>query len=371
MTPTSSTPLESIGGQFRIPGDFLHGEVYGSGHINGTYRVAYRQSKGVRRYIHQRINPQVFPHPDLNMANIQRVAAHFQAKAKAPHSGSPRRDFLTLVPTLAGDFCWIDGNGDYWRTYNFIEGAYTCDIARTPRQAAAAGAAFGGFLRDLADLPGEPLHVTIPDFHHTPKRLAALQAAAAADACGRSGHCHKEIDFILSHDNLAGRVVAAMAAGVIPERIIHNDTKLNNVLLDRHTHKEVCVVDLDTVMPGSMLFDFGDMVRSVVNSAAEDEPDLDKVRFRLDIFTALCETYLSATGKLLTAAEKDLLVAAGPLIALELGARFLTDYLIGDIYFKPAYDNHNLVRSRVQLKFLAEMERLSDPMAAVIERVIK
>ena len=359
--------LAAIGRNFRIPGEFREGEPYGAGHINDTYRVAYERCRGRRRYILQRINRRVFPHPERNMENIRRVTAHLHGKRCFPGAVADRPAGLELVPALDGRAYWVDGAGEYWRTYLFIENAYGCDVARHPSQARSAGAIFGRFLRDLADLPGPRLHVTIADFHHTPKRIAALQAAGLADPLGRAAACRRELDFVLSRAAEADLLVQGLADGTLPERTTHNDTKLNNVLFDQHSHRGICAVDFDTVMPGSVLYDFGDLVRTTAASAPEDESDPRRVNFRRDMFEALCEGYLGSAGSILTPGETALLAKAGPLICLELGARFLTDYLEGDLYFKTAYAHHNLVRCRVQLQLVMEMEKAAESMAAIIK----
>jgi len=370
MSTTLNRKLAAISRRFRIPGEFKAGEPYGAGHINDTYRVSYERCRGIRRYILQRINGRVFPYPDLIMANIRRVSDHLRSKRVLVGNGPVRPSWLMLIPAVDGKPYWIDGAGDYWRACLFIEKTYACEVARHPAQAAGAGTALGRFFRDLVDLPGPRLHATIPDFHHTPKRLAALQAAVQADPLGRAAGCQPDIEFALSRELRMGLVVQGLAAGTLPERVCHNDTKLNNVLLDKKTHAGVCVVDLDTVMPGSVLYDFGDLVRSTVNPAVEDETDFSLVQCRLEMFAALCEGYLGAAGSSLTKGEKELLTTAGPLITLELGMRFLTDYLQGDTYFKTAYSDHNLIRCRGQFRLVAEMERKADRMAEIVDRCL-
>ncbi len=349
----------------------MAGEPYGAGHIHDTYRVAYERCRGIRRYIVQRINRGVFPRPEPMMENIQRVCEHLRVKRVLAGPGPTRPTWLGPVPALDGRSFWIDAAGEYWRAYHYVADSYSCDRPREPRQAAQAGAAAARFQHDLADLPGPRLHLTLPHFHHTPRRLAALKASLAADALGRAGACRREIDFALAREQLAGRVVEGLARGTLPERIVHNDTKFNNVRFDRRTHAAICLVDLDTVMPGSVLYDFGDLVRTTVNPAAEDAADLRQAVCRMDMFQALCRGYLGVAGYFLTQNETVLLADAGPLITLELGIRFLSDYLDGDRYFKTGHETHNLMRCRTQFHLVAEMERRADEMAGIVERSLK
>jgi Ser/Thr protein kinase RdoA (MazF antagonist) len=243
--------------------------------------------------------------------------------------------------------------GNFWRAFHFIEGTRTVDVVESPAQAFQVAQAFGRFQKLLADLPAPRLHDTIPDFHHTPKRFAALEKAIAADAFNRSASAKAEIDFALRHQAICSALLAAQ----LPERVTHNDTKLNNVLLDAATGEGLCVIDLDTVMPGLALYDFGDLVRSAANPAREDEHDLAKVEMEFPLFEALLRGYLSGAGNFLTTAEKSLLPIAGQVIAFELGLRFLTDFLEGDAYFKTHRAGQNLDRCRVQFKLVESMRR--------------
>lgn len=347
--------LSVIARQFQIPGEFLHAAPYGSGHINDTYAAVF-QERGARvRYILQRINHRIFKNPVALMENIQRVTAHLQAKRE------PRA--LTLIPTRDGGSFHRDALGNYWRAYVFIEGAHTYDAVESPRQAYEAAKAFGRFQRLLSDLPPPRLHDTIPDFHHTPKRFAALEAAIAADAAGRARSAQKEIEFALARREMTGRLIEAG----LPERVTHNDTKLNNVMLDDLTGEGVSVIDLDTVMPGLALYDFGDMVRTTTSPALEDERDLSKVRMQFPMFEALVRGYLSSAGGFLTREEKRLLAFSGLLITFEIGIRFLTDYLAGDVYFKVHRDGHNLDRCRTQFKLVESIEQQQQAMEQLVE----
>jgi len=338
--------VRSVARQFQLAGEFLSAEPYGSGHINDTYCVVYNQGGTRVRYLLQRINHQVFKHPVALMANVERVTAHLAAKVAAEPDASRRA--LTLIPTRAGPGYWQEAGGAVWRAYIFIEHARGYDAVESPSQAFAAARAFGRFQKLLADLPAPRLNDTIPDFHHTPKRFAALEQALAADRANRAASAKPEIEFALRHRALCGGLLDAN----LPERVTHNDTKFNNVLLDDATGEGVCVIDLDTVMPGLALYDFGDMVRTTTSPTKEDEPDPSKVRMQFPMFEALARGYLSSAGEFLTPAEKELLPLAGKLITFEIGLRFLTDYLAGDVYFKVSRAGHNLDRCRTQFKLV-------------------
>ncbi len=270
---------------------------------------------------------------------------------------------LALVPTRAGGVFHIDADGGYWRAYHFIDGAKTYDAVQAPDQAFQAARAFGEFQKLLADLPTPRLHDTIPDFHHTPKRFAALEHAIEADVAGRAATTSSEIEFALARQSMCG---VLLDAG-LPERVTHNDTKINNVMLDDITGEGICVIDLDTVMPGLALYDFGDMVRTGTSPAPEDERDLSKVHLQFSFFEALARGYLSSAGGFLTREEKHYLAFSGKLITFEIGLRFLTDYLAGDTYFKVHREGHNLDRCRTQFKLLASMEQQEEQMVRLVD----
>jgi aminoglycoside phosphotransferase (APT) family kinase protein len=349
--------------QFQIYGEFLHAEPYGSGHINDTYCALFDQAGTQVRYILQRINHSIFKNPVALMENVQRVTAHLAGKLGETPDAS--RSVLTLVPAR-DDRAWhCDENGNYWRAYLFIEKARTYDAAQSPQQAFEAAKAFGQFQKLLADLPGPRLHETIPDFHHTPKRFARLEQAVAADAMNRARLARPEIEFALRH---RADTSVLIEAG-LPERVTHNDTKINNVMLDDQTGQGICVIDLDTVMPGLALYDFGDMVRTATSPAKEDEQDLSKVRMQLPMFEALVRGYLASAGSFLTTAEKQHLGFSGKLITLEIGIRFLTDFIEGDTYFKVHRDGHNLDRCRTQFRLVESIEQQEDAMNRLVESV--
>ena len=349
--------------QFQIYGEYISAGPYGSGHINDTYCAVFNQGGTPVRYILQRINHNVFKTPVALMENVQRVTTHISRKVADQPDFS--RCSLTLIPAWDGRAWHRDHDGNYWRTYIFIENARTYDAVETPQQAFQAARAFGRFQKLLADLPAPRLHDTIPDFHHTPSRFAKLEAAIAADSANRARLAQPEIEFALKRKAMTG---VLLSAG-LPERVTHNDTKLNNVMLDDQTGEGICVIDLDTVMPGLAPYDFGDIVRTSTSPAKEDERDLSKVRMEFPMFEALARGYLATAAEFLTKAECRLLVIAGKLITFEIGIRFLTDYLQGDVYFKVHREGHNLDRCRTQFKLVESIERQEAAMTKLIENL--
>jgi hypothetical protein len=355
--------IGAVARQFEIPGDFLEAKPYGSGHINDTYRAFFDVGGVQEPSILQRINHNVFKNPVALMENIERVTSHLGARlATAPDRC---RRVLCLIPTRDGMNWHVDGEGNHWRAYRFIDKARTYDAATSTAQAFQAAKAFGQFQQQLADLPAPALHETIPDFHNTPKRFAALERAIAADGSGRAALAKPEIEFALAHGPIAGVLLDAN----LPERVTHNDTKFNNVMLDDATGEGICVIDLDTVMPGLALYDFGDMVRTTTSPAQEDEQDLSKVVMQFPMFEALVRGYLSSAGGFLTREEKRYLAFSGKLITFEIGLRFLTDYLSGDTYFRVHREGHNLDRCRTQFKLVESIEEQEEAMNRLVESV--
>ncbi len=367
----SSVDLAAVAKGFPLPDRMRRGEAHGSGHINDTFLLEFDQAGAPVRYILQRINDRVFKDVPALMDNIARVTAHVArgVAAAAASAGAPARRALTLVPARDGRPYHRDEHGGWWRCYVFIEGARTHDIIEHPRQAREAARAFGGFQQLLVDLPGGRLHETIPFFHDTRRRFDALRRAIENDAQGRAGAIAEDIAFALARESMVDALLDLQARGEIPERVTHNDTKLNNVMIDDATGEGVCVIDLDTVMPGLALCDFGDMVRSATNAAAEDERDLARVHARLPVFEALVEGYLSAARSFLNEAEIARLAFSGRLITFEIGMRFLTDHLEGDVYFKIKRPGHNLDRARNQFALLRSLERQQKEMEAIVEKV--
>ncbi|HZI31966.1 MAG TPA: aminoglycoside phosphotransferase family protein [Candidatus Binatia bacterium] len=355
--------VRAVARHFQLHGEFISAAPHGNGHINDTYCVACDQGGTRVRYIFQRINHNIFKNPVALMENIWRVTEHLGKKMTG--KPEPTRRVLSLIPAHDNQPCYRDPDGNHWRVYIFIEKARTFDAVESTAQAFEAAKAFGQFQKMLADLPPPRLHDTIPDFHHTPKRFAALEKAVAADVANRAQFAKAEIDFALKHKALAR---ALLDAG-LPERVTHNDTKLNNVMLDSTTGEGVCVIDLDTVMPGLALYDFGDMVRTTTSPVKEDELDLAKVRMQFPMFEALVRGYLTEAAEFLTPDEKKLLPLSGKLITFEIGLRFLADFLAGDNYFKVHRPNHNLDRCRTQFKLVQSIEQQEDQMNKLVETI--
>ncbi len=355
--------VRGVVGHFQMPGTFLTAGPYGSGHINDTYCVVFDQSGTSVRYILQRINHNIFKNPVALMENIRRVTVHLGEQCAG--ASDQHRRVLTLILTQDGASFYRDAEGNYWRAYIFIEKARTFDAVESVGQAFQAAKAFGQFQKLLADLPAPRLNDTIPDFHHTPKRFAAVEKAIAADAVNRAKLAQPEIEFALRHQAICSVLLDAK----LPERVTHNDTKFNNVMLDDATGEGICVIDLDTVMPGLALYDFGDMVRTTTSPAKEDERDLSKVTMQFPMFEALVRGYLSSAAGFLTPAEKKFLSFSGKLITFEIGLRFLTDFLAGDTYFKVHREGHNLDRCRTQFKLVQSIEQQEEQMNQLVESI--
>lgn len=380
--PTINRPSYSLSGdqeelihhicdQFAIEGEYSGGEEVPSGHINSTYRVSYeREGGGTRRYILQRINESVFKDPLAVMRNVECVTHHINWKVlrvKKDLGGQT----LSLYPDKTGRFYVRGEGGGIWRCYNCLEGCKSHDVVENTRQAYEAGHAFGAFQDLVSDLPPEEIVETIPDFHHTPKRFDRLMDAVGRDEVGRVAGIAEELAFVRNHEGELGRFQTMRDAGDLPVRITHNDTKINNVMFDAETDEAVCVIDLDTVMPGLSLYDFGDLVRTATNPAEEDERDLSKVEMRLAVFEALAEGYLKSAGRKLTEAEVSQLAFSSRVVAIELGMRFLTDHLNGDRYFRVHREGHNLDRARTQLKMAACFEAREAEMDKFVRTVMR
>jgi hypothetical protein len=361
MTMNSTLPrdhhLVDISRQFQIYGEILHAETCKIGHINETYTATYNQGGTLVRYIHQKINRSVFKDPVSVMDNLVRVTRHIRMKLEQRGVKDVTRKVITVIPTREGRPYYCDPQGEYWRSFVFVERTQTFESVESPQQAFEAGKAFGKFQELVADLPSPRLQETIPYFHNTRKRFAALQQAIAEDPCNRAQAAAKEIQFALQHESLVDVLLNAQTAGQIPERITHNDTKFNNVMLDAQNGEEMCVVDLDTVMPGLVLYDFGDMVRTTTSPTMEDEADLAKVELQMPLFESLARGYLAGAGSFITPAERSFLAFSGKLITFTIGIRFLTDFLLGDIYFRVHRPAHNLARCRTQFKLAESIEQ--------------
>ncbi len=370
MTSTVLVPAAVVQA-FSIPGVCVGGEELRAGNINRTYELLFRQPDGrTDTYIFQKINTYVFRHPHAMMRNIQTVTDHIKHKLLA-RDGSFHRRVLSFLTTRDG-LPYVDHpEHGFWRAYEFVDDARAYNLITKPLHFYEAGRAFGEFQGWLADFPATTLTETIPDFHNTAARMETFVQAVQADRAGRAGSVAEEIAFILARRQEAGLLTALLASGEIPYRVTHNDTKINNILFDAKTDRAICVIDLDTVMPGSSLYDFGDAVRSGASTAAEDEEDLSKVSLSLELFEAFTKGFLEGTAGLLTDREVELLPLGAKIMALELASRFLADYLDGDVYFKTRIPAHNLIRARTQIRLVQDIENKMADMAAIVARYHK
>jgi hypothetical protein len=361
---TSILEVARLAVNFALPGDVVTAERFGGGHINESWLIVAGDASHRARYLLQRINDHVFQRPALVMENIVRVTLHLAEVLEREGVPDAERRTLTLVPTRDGMWYCIDETHGHWRLFHFIERAFARESAANAREAYRAARAFGEFQRRLGYYRGPPLHETIPRFHHTPDRLAALEQAVEADTHHRCAAARPEIDLAMAHRSLSSLLLDHHSRGAISERIVHNDAKVSNVLFDASTGEALCVVDLDTVMPGLALYDFGDMARSMATFAAEDETDLTLVTVQLDMFEAIAHGYLDGAGDLLLSAERGLLVAAARVITYEQGVRFLTDFLSGDGYYRTDRPGHNLDRCRAQFALLEALTRAEPELVA-------
>lgn len=346
-------------GEFVLDGEIVDIFPYGNGHINSTYKVIDSTGK---EYILQSINTAVFKEPELLMANVAAVISYLKK------AGLSDRELLQLMPAREGKLWHVDEDGKYWRLYRFIPDSICLEHADSPELFEESARAFGNFQRQLADFPADSLAETIANFHDTPDRYRQFHMALEQDLAGRSKLVQPEIDFALSLEQDAGELIKLLNQGELPLRVTHNDTKLNNVLFDRETGKALCVIDLDTVMPGLSVNDFGDAIRFGASTAAEDEQDLSRVEMSLEYFEAYVRGYLSVCGDSLTDMEKKTLCLGAKTMTLECGLRFLTDYLNGDSYFKIHREGQNLDRCRTQFKLVADMQGKWKDMEQIVKK---
>ena len=348
---------KSVCEKFALIGNVLSIEPYGEGHINLTLLVTTDK----KRYIVQKMNTNVFPDTEGLMANICAVTEYLAGKGV---------ETLCVIPTLEGGSYYADESGKY-RVYDFIENTVTYQKVANKEVFKNSGAAFGEFQNQLAGFDASVLTEVIARFHDTPNRFENFKKALEADAFGRAKECAPEIEFVLAHKDTYGKIMEGLRDGTIPLRVTHNDTKLNNILMDDKTDAARAVIDLDTIMPGSMLFDFGDSIRFGASTAAEDEKDLSKVNFDIELFRAYAEGYCGAVKASITEKEAALLPYGAYLMTVECGMRFLADYLSGDTYFATKYEGHNLVRCRTQIRLASEMEAQFDEMKKIIADILK
>ncbi len=362
--------IKHIINQFRFQGKYVTAEELTAGNINATYKLTYRQDDGSdKQYILQRINTVAFPDPVQLMGNIQLVVNHITASMARQGIDCDRR-ILEFIPTKQGGYLYKDDRDGYWRADIFISGATAYNSIENPAHFYEAGRAFGEFQRYLFDFPSDKLVETIPDFHNTTKRFYAFVAAVAEDKVGRVAHLEKEIDFFFDRRKLMNKIIALTESGVLPLRVTHNDTKLNNVMIDDETGKAICVIDLDTVMPGSILYDYGDAIRYGASTAAEDEPDASKIGVNMDLFRVFTDGFVTEIANTITEEEIRNLPLGVLVITCELAMRFLTDYINGDVYFKVRYPEHNLVRAHAQMRLLEVFEERMPEMQAYVDGLL-
>ncbi len=344
---------------------------YGCGHINDTFVVHTQpEDRCCRRFILQRMSAAAFKRPDQLMENITGIT-NFLGREIETHGGDRSREAMEVIPPKNGQSYYTDSQGGAWRVYPFVEGTVCHQAADTPDLFASSGRAFGRFQQLLKDYPAETLYETIPHFHDTEDRFAKFKAALKADKLGRAKDCQPEIDFVLAREADCSVALNALREGKLPLRVTHNDTKLNNVLMDEATGEGVCIIDLDTVMPGLVIYDFGDSIRFGANHCAEDETDLSKVSLDVDLFSVYTAAFLEGTGGSLTNEEIAYLPWGAKLMTLECGIRFLTDYLAGDEYFHISREKHNLDRCRTQFKLVADMEARWAELEAIVSQYQK
>ena len=355
--------IPEIARQFDLSGDFDSADVLGSGHIHETFLLASSDDNIHRRYVLQHLNQNVFRDPEAVMSNVARIVEHIRRKTQQDETAVRS---LILVPTTDGEPFYKDDTGEFWRVYDYIDGAETIDKVESAAQASEAAAAFGQFQDLLRDLPAPPLKEVIPDFHNTPARFRQFEETLQRDEHNRAQLCQPEIEAVQRYAETADELIALQESGEIPQRIVHNDTKINNLMFDTETGRAVCVIDLDTVMPGLVLYDFGDLVRTATMPVDEDERDLSAVHLRIDIFKALVDGYLSSAGGFLNAAELACLHRCGHTITIETGVRFLTDYLDGDQYFKVDRLYQNLDRCRAQFALARSIDEQAEAMQEIV-----
>lgn len=362
--------LEEVIKNFRYEGTFVKRTPYGGGHINDTYLLDFDDGNGKRsQAILQRMNKEVFPRPAELMENVMNVTAYLKERIEE-RGGDPGRETLNFIPALDGKAYYVDSAGEYWRTYTYIKDAVGYDRVEEPEHFYQSAVAFGNFQQLLSEYPADTLYETIEGFHDTKARFAVFKKAVEEDRLGRAASVRKEIAFVLEREDVADYFSNLLKEGEVPLRVTHNDTKLNNVLIDNKTGKAICVIDLDTVMPGLVMHDFGDSIRFGASTAAEDEQDLSKVSCSMELFELYARGFIKGCGGKLTKRELELMPMGAKVMAFECGMRFLTDYLQGDTYFKIHREHHNLDRCRTQFKLVEDMEEKWYTMQEIIKNVI-
>ena len=352
---------------YQFAGELVDVRPYGSGHINDTYLVTLKENDSEKKVILQRMNKSIFTKPVELMENVLGVTSYLRERI-IENGGDPERETLNVIPTAEGNAYFVDSEGEYWRAYKFITGATSYDAVETPEDFYQSAVSFGNFQRLLAEYPAETLHETIEGFHDTKARFAVFKKAVEEDVCGRAATVQKEIDFVLAHEEVANVFGDMLAKGELPLRVTHNDTKLNNIMIDDETRKAICVIDLDTVMPGLAVNDFGDSIRFGASTGEEDERDLSKVSCSMELFDLYTKGFIEGCNGSLTKEELDMLPIGAMTMTYECGMRFLTDYLEGDHYFKVHREGHNLDRCRTQFKLVKDMEEKLEQMNEIVNK---
>lgn len=366
-TPAPET-IDNAIAAFRLAGIPRSVNPHGNGHINDTYLVICDDAGNEKKYILQRMNHSIFRNPQALMENVAGVTSYLQEKIRE-RNGDPDRETLSVIKTKTGENYFEDSLHNFWRVFPFIEDTYCLEKVENAGDFYDCAQAFGSFQRQLADYPAETLHETIPLFHHTPSRFQTFQKAVREDPLGRADSVREEINFALAREADTHVLTDLLEKGELPLRVTHNDTKLNNILFDTVTKKALCIIDLDTVMPGLSLYDFGDAIRTGANTGAEDETDLSKIGLNLSLFETFAAGFLTGCAGSLTPLEIELLPMGAKLMTYECGIRFLADYLVGDVYFKIHREHHNLDRARTQFKLVADMEAKWEEMAEIVRRL--
>lgn len=359
--------LETTAAAFCLQGVPKEITPYGNGHINDTFLLVCEDGGVTHTYILQRMNHAIFKNPAALMENVANVTAYLQEEIRKS-GGDPNRETLSVIKTRAGKNYLEDYSHNFWRVFPFIDHTFCLEKVENANDFYNCAVAFGGFQRRLASYPADTLHETIPFFHHTPSRFLNFQKAVTEDVLGRASMVQEEINFALSREADTHILTDLLDKGELPLRVTHNDTKLNNILFDASTRKALCIIDLDTIMPGLSLYDFGDSIRTGANTGAEDETDLSKVELNLSLFETFSEGFLKGCAGSLTPLEIKLLPMGAKLMTFECGIRFLTDFLVGDTYFKIHRENQNLDRARTQFKLVADMEKKWEDMENIVSR---
>lgn len=367
MIPVNKEIMEEVLGAYAFHGTLCASTPYGEGHINDTFLLSFDMyDMGRLQVILQRINTDVFQRPKELMENVAGITEFLHKKIDAAN-GNAARETLTLIPVAGGSLYYVDSAGNYWRAYQFITDATCYQSVKRPEDFYESARTFGKFQRLLADYPIATLHEIIPGFHDTQMRFEQFEKARSADVCKRAGDVAAELADADRFAWLCGIFPPLIASGELPTRVTHNDTKLNNLMFDNRTGKGLCVMDLDTVMPGLLAYDFGDAIRFGANTAVEDETDLSRVSLDFGLYKTYVDGFVSGCGDSMTAKERELLPEGALVMTYECGLRFLTDYLAGDVYFKTGYPRHNLDRCRTQFALLKDMERLLEEMRACVQ----